>query len=452
MKREAWRARERSVPISTSLTLSPDGLLLGAGTIIVASAALRRLQSLKGREAQVLALLSAAQGTPVGANVLGNIERAAKSWREGDDCLAHIHLTHSGLDLSREPRAAACRLFVADRVMREGVSADAVLQAVARLRAKTDPVAKDYNPDQPRVPAGSGRTSGQWTADASDGDANSAKPAAEPNSHLAALAASAESFLADLSEAKLESLSEFASRLMGPVGAAAAAFGLLFIPSPNELRAEGEVPEIPGLRYAWSRDETTLHLTYDDGIGKERTVSAQLEDDAFRDSIGNIIARVLPSGSLVVDQALVLPDRANDNQPRLCPIPGPDRPDERGREYEDYVKSHVNPFDTTPRYWGFQLINPMNGEMVRYDDCQHATGVMVEAKGPVYAKLLTYDWGRESISGDWLAQSARQLAAAGARPVRWYFAEPRATEFARKLFRDADAGRELIDLVDLPWP
>jgi hypothetical protein len=141
------------------------------------------------------------------------------------------------------------------------------------------------------------------------------------------------------------------------------------------------VAGVPGLSYAWSRDETTLHITYDNPDGNRSTFSAQLEDDVFRDGSGRIIASILPDGSIAVDPTAVFPDVANDNEPRLCPLPGLDKPGEKGRDYEDYVKSVVNPVDTTPRYWGFQLLNPETGKLVFYDDCQHTTGMMVDAKG-----------------------------------------------------------------------
>jgi hypothetical protein len=53
---------------------------------------------------------------------------------------------------------------------------------------------------------------------------------------------------------------------------------------------------------------------------------------------------------------------------------------------------------------------------------------------------------------EWLDQSDPQLAAAGSRRVRWYFAEPEAAEFARVLFRTAEGGRERIEIVVLPFP
>jgi hypothetical protein len=104
----------------------------------------------------------------------------------------------------------------------------------------------------------------------------------------------------------------------------------------------------------------------------------------FRDDRGLIVGRVLPDGTIAIDIAAVSTDLVQDDEPKLCPAPGPDRVggSEIGRDYEDYVKSIVNPENPTPRGWGFQLPNPeQNGALVYYDDCQQSTGMMVEAKG-----------------------------------------------------------------------
>jgi hypothetical protein len=95
--RETWRERERAFPIYPALHLAPEGQVLGAGTVLVPAHEARRLASLDGQEARVLALLSAAYGKAVAPAVLGNIARAADAWRQGDDCLAYIHLAHSRL-------------------------------------------------------------------------------------------------------------------------------------------------------------------------------------------------------------------------------------------------------------------------------------------------------------------------------------------------------------------
>jgi hypothetical protein len=197
--------------------------------------------------------------------MLGEIERAAKAWREGDDCLAHIHLAHTGLHPLHDAEAAAYRLFLDDGALCAGASSREVLKALHLDIRSIDAVEK-YSPDQPRVPKGSGRTSGEWTnseatgANASAGEQKLEVQLAGPSTP-ARMPVPAASFLGELGAAQVAELGVYASRLLGPVGAAVAAFGLLFIPSPNNVRVEGEVPEIPGLRYSWNRDETLLHTT-----------------------------------------------------------------------------------------------------------------------------------------------------------------------------------------------
>jgi hypothetical protein len=211
---------------------------------------------------------------------------------------------------------------------------------------------------------------------------------------------------------------------------------------------------VPGLRYAWNRDESLLHLTYDGPDGSARTFTAELQDDLFRDMGGRVVGRVLPGGSVVIDPAAISADLVDEDEPKLCPMPGPDKfgGSERAKDYEDYVKSIVNPENPTPRGWGFQLPNPAaSGALVFFDDCQHLTGTMVEAKGPGYANLLTFDQGKKSVTDDFTEQAERQIAAAGDRPITWYFAEPETAAFARGLFSNARFGGR-INVEFLPWP
>lgn len=427
--REAWHARERAVPIYPAMALAPEGLVLGAGTVLVAAEGARRLTSLDGQEPRVLALLSAAYGKAVAPAVLGNISRAAKAWRQGDDCLAYIHLAHSRLSVLPDCYEAARRLFLAEGFLEVGGNPRARLKALDLDETYIDTVEKVYNPAEPRVPAGSGRISGQWTRGLS--------------------------LLGDLTEAAAEELGAFAVRLLTRAGGAStAAFGLLFIPSSNKLSVEGEVADLPGLSYAWNRDETQLHLTYDSPDRGQVTFSAHLENDAFRDDRGRVVGQVLSDGGVAIDTAALSADLAQDDDPKLCPTLGPDRAggSERGRDYEDYVKSVVNPDNPTPRGWGYQLPNPeKNGDPVYFDDCQQSTGMMVEAKGN-YAGILSFEPSRSKNSAEWLEQSAAQLAAAGGRSIRWYFAEPETKTFAEKLFRSAGGGRDRIETQILPWP
>jgi len=136
-------------------------------------------------------------------------------------------------------------------------------------------------------------------------------------------------------------LGAYAARLLGPGGAAAAVFGLLFIPSPNDVRVEGDVPEIPGLRYSWDRDETLLHLTYDDVDGGQHTFSAQLDGDVFRNAQGRVIGRVLSGSNVAIDAAAVSPDLVDEGEPKLCPDPMKDRrTNDLGLAYENYIKEY----------------------------------------------------------------------------------------------------------------
>ncbi len=290
---DAWR---RAVPISPVLRFAPEGLVLGAGTVIIAADGARRLSGLHGQEARVMALLSAAYGRVVSPSVLGNIERAAKSWRERDDTLAYIHLAHVGLPELQEPCKAARRLFLADELMKAGGKPRAIFEILDLDAAFIDALEKLYNPAEPRVPAGSGKPSGEWTRIIS--------------------------WLGGLTPAQAVELGLYAARL----GGAAAAFGLLFIPSPNRLRVEGEVPELSGLRYAWNRDETLLHLTYDGAHGERRTFTAQLEDDLFRDQRGRVVGRVLPEGSVAIDPAAISTNLVKHDEPKLCPARSRDKP------------------------------------------------------------------------------------------------------------------------------
>ncbi|HEY1978672.1 MAG TPA: hypothetical protein VGH13_01185 [Xanthobacteraceae bacterium] len=420
--RQEWRAREHTVPISQDLRFAPKGLVLGAGTVVVAAEALQEAQ-----QGRVLALLSAAYGRPIEPRVLGNIERAMKCWRDGDDCLAYIHLAHAGLWQLQEPYEASRRLFVADEIMKTGISPRAIFEALGFDAAYVNRVEKLYNSDEPRVPAGSGKTSGQWTR--------------------------LLSILGDLTAEAADALGRFGVALVsGVAGDAVAAFGLLFIPSPNDVRVEGGVSGMPGLHYAWDRDESLLRLTYNDTNGQRHIFTASLDEEVFRDVSGRVVGRVLPDGSIAIDTAAVSSNLTQSDQPRLCPAPGTDKfGSVVGRAYEDFVKQFVNPENPTPSGMGYQLPNPgNNGKLVNFDDCQHVSGALFEIKGN-YAGILAFPQAQESVEEEFLDESARQLAAAGGREVIWVFAEASTAEYVIKLFETNDDGRNRIGIVVVPW-
>jgi hypothetical protein len=434
--RDGWHARECAIPISPIPRFTHEGLVLGAGTVLIAAGGPRRQSSLEGQEARVLALLSAAYGRPVAPCVLGNVKRAAKSWSEGDDCLAYIHLAHAGLQSLHDFRAGAYRLHMAHCAMKHGASPRAVLEALHLDARYIDSVEKLYNPEEPRVPAGSGRISGQWTR--------------------------LLSWIGGLDAAEALELGLYAARVATPVGGAAAVLGLLFIPSPNNAHVEGEVPGVPGLRFSWNRDEAKLFLKYDCAGGAQRTVAIQLDRDKLRDERGEVVGHIIGGNRVAIDTIAVLPDLVKQDEPRLCPAPAPDvagsdqgKPYEenRSRQYEDFVKLLINPPPDGPTPSGFvyYLPNPKGGEPANYDGCKRANGTLFEIKGERYAELLKSPPIIISITKEFLLQSGRQIAASGGRPIVWIFAEEDAARFARALFDDADKGREDITVGYVPW-
>jgi hypothetical protein len=92
--------------------------------------------------------------------VLASLRRAAKHWHGGDKCLAAIHLAQMGLpDIGKD---AAHRLALAAELLDAGVRP----RALARELGFDRPAGLgkyNYNPDEARVPAGSGYGSGFWT-------------------------------------------------------------------------------------------------------------------------------------------------------------------------------------------------------------------------------------------------------------------------------------------------
>ena len=340
-----WRARsvqKRAVPIIPALYFSPDGLALGAGTILLSAVAPRRLANLQGEEAPLLALLSATFGKAVSPSVLGNIERAAKSWLVGDDTAAVIHLAHAGLPRPDDPDEAARRLFVTDAFIKAGTSPIGILQALGLDAGYVGTVAKLYNEFEPRVPPGNGIFSGRWTKILS--------------------------FLGDLTASQAEQLGLWATRLLGPmaiVAGAVEAFRTIFVPSDNPIRKEGDIAGLPGGHYSWNRDETEIHIDYLTADGEQRRFTAQLKEKRVLGPQGQVVGTVLPNGHVAID-ADALPGRhANDNEPKLCPLPQPDRrTNDRGLSYEAFMRPLI--IQACQRHWaGLLPADPIHGRACR---------------------------------------------------------------------------------------
>jgi hypothetical protein len=157
---QKWDDRARR--LYPRMEISGEGLTLGAGTVLAGMARDERgcPRIVLDDEPRALALLATAYEQPVKACVVAKLRRACERWTEGEKALAHIHLAHAGL----LPCGAdqALRLFVADELIEAGVTQETLMKAQGFDPA---PLALlKFNPDQPRVPAGSGRESGEWTS------------------------------------------------------------------------------------------------------------------------------------------------------------------------------------------------------------------------------------------------------------------------------------------------
>jgi hypothetical protein len=420
--------QKRSVPIIPALHFTPDGLALGAGTILIPAVGPRRLASLQGEEARLLALLSATFGKAISPSVLGNIERAAKSWSKGDDTAAVIHLAHAGLPRPSNPEEAARRLFVTDAFIKSGTSPIGILQTLDLDATYVGMFAKLYNEMEPRVPAGNSIISGRWTRFFS--------------------------FLGDLTASQSKQLGLWAARLLALIApeaaGAVAAAGLIVFPSPNRIRVKGDIAGLPGGHYSWNRDETEIHIDYRTADGEQRTFVARRKGNKFVDPQGRVVGTVFPGDHVSIDSN-ALPGRPANDEPKLCPRPEPDRrTNDKGLAYEAYMRPIVNPGMPTPLGMAYYLPNPSGGKAVEFDDCEQTTGRMIDYKDRYWKTLSDLDIQRFFLKQLW-EQAERQVEAAGDRPVRWYFSEKKTADFVRDLFK-GDPIRGRIEIVHVPMP
>jgi hypothetical protein len=154
---KAWRERESAFPLERIPTFRDNGLVLGAGSILLAanpeSGRFIRLEG--GADARLLVLLAAAYRRTIGPEVLGHVRRAATRWREGDAALASVHLALAGLGPLSNPRESARRLFLAERLLGSNAEPVATRQALG-IECAQALLHRTYSPDEPRVPAGNG--------------------------------------------------------------------------------------------------------------------------------------------------------------------------------------------------------------------------------------------------------------------------------------------------------
>ena len=164
--RKRWDEHATKHPIVPEMTFADGFLVLGAGTRLAKVGA--PLNDLR-----LAARLAATHRRPIEASPLRYIQRALAAEHNGDGPLAFMHIALSRLGKLADPREDARWLFMIDALLEAGGDPLTIVRELG-----TDPAAcglslEKYSPDQPRVPAGNGRPSGQWVGANSSGSATS---------------------------------------------------------------------------------------------------------------------------------------------------------------------------------------------------------------------------------------------------------------------------------------
>jgi hypothetical protein len=425
------------------MAFGPDGLTLGAGTVLAATEADGRAIALdETAEARLQALLAAAYVRPIAPQTIRFIRRGAASWRDGDKAMAAMHLAMTGLPSLPQPKAAARRLFMADQLMKAGATPDVIFRALDL----EPPLAKaalsigGYNPLEPR------NLRGEWAL----------------FGEVAAALAQARKLL-EFGGVVVE-----AGELAIAVAAVAVPtiiFGVAMIPfDQNSPKESYGVPGHPDMRLERAAGDLLWRLTYKDKSGVQRTALEQ-PDGTLKDYRGKTVGYIVKNQGHAGDKgaAIALPAvdaKVDKNEPQLCKAPGPDKfgggPGSAGRLFEDEVKPIINPPPhTTPSGFGVALLNPITGNMVNFDDCQRSTGVMYEYKGPTYTPFLQRANENEilgpSATKKMLDQATHQIQAAEGKHIVWLFADRDAAKDVRDKFdNDKNEALKTIEIKIFP--
>ena len=456
-----WNDVGRFRGVQANLSLGSDAVTLGAGTVVA-----KRQDDgsiiLDGEEERMLVLLSVAYGQPLDPSVLASFRCASKSASAGDECMAAMHIALAKLPRITDPGDAARRLFIADGLTAAGVAPRDIWKALGFDPAVLNALEK-YDQDEPRVPAGSGKPSGQWTSGGTSLGGAAVAIGAAASSVAAIGRETAQRAEAQLPKA-LARLPSIAARLAEVVSHLNLVLDVAQeVLQPSDAGGtviSGKVSGLPNAYYQRHQDELALQLIdkstghsiatlYPTGvrgqyIDRESGIVAQMEGDEL----------VLRSATGTMSQT------QTRTKPQLCPEPkvpdyegmvGP-RAD-RSKAYEAVMRERTNPNpeETTPPGMAYGLINPETGELIKFDDCEHSTGDMMEYKGLGLAELLQYEPSRTNIGNDMVRQATNQVLASEGRHLVWNFAELPTLEYARTLFQ----GNPLLAGIELryePWP
>lgn len=293
-----------------------------------------------------------------------------------------------------------------------------------------------------RVPKGSGPTSGQWALSGGSGAAGAIAVGTSAGAVAAggADAASVAGILAWANRAALVALEAAGATLTGAVTLAA---GIILIPTPAGAVSDGTLPGHPEISYHFDEGHLTLTRANLDGTTQVLFDGRAGQDQLYRDANGNVIGRDLDAsvalnGPAVVAMADARPKdwreaRAQslartDDDPKVCPDPGPDTP--HGAELPAILyQIQVSGLEPGEAIW-------VNG--VSFDGCRQLDGTLLDAKGPGYLQMMEqnspYPW--LGVVAEFLKQAGRQVPAANGHNIEWHFAEEPVANYVRALFAE----------------
>ena len=317
-------------------TITGHGVVVGHGTVLVRCRTNELGAAADADRARCLLAIAARRPAPPG--IVETLLRALSCWERGERALARIQLAQSCATYVGNVEDAR-RLFLAEVLLDAGMAPRA-LAAALELGSPDAEVAK-YDPDRPRVPAGSGQTSGQWAKDPTSAFVPTA---------LAVARATGPGLADALGADAIAWLGTIAEGFSLPV----ALFGAAIIPSPSGRQsADGPVPDRPGLRFHVDYQSGTLRLfSPNDREATDALVAKLGQGGIYRDLASGVpVARAVAGDAVVIDLDRIpkaVTDVPSDDRdgPKLCPAPVPENT--KGRMefdvmYEQYIRDLNNP-------------------------------------------------------------------------------------------------------------
>jgi hypothetical protein len=165
--KKRWDDHVNSRRYHPGIVIKDSGLVLGEDTILVRMGETRsgaKALAVEADRERLLTLLGVSYWDQVPSGIVKNIENASEQWRRGEKVSAHIHLAFPRLP-KLESANDAYRLYLAEAFLDDGLPPREMLAGLGLGRSMRQ--LDKFDPDQPRVPPGSGRESGEWTKDGS---------------------------------------------------------------------------------------------------------------------------------------------------------------------------------------------------------------------------------------------------------------------------------------------